>query len=74
MTETKMAREHLFCTRCAKELLPDDDVCVILDNWLQWEHYTKLGKHAGCYCSPDCFMDDWSGERMTVAEYLEVMV
>ena len=61
----------MICARCCKELEPSDDVFVVLDNWLQWEHYAKIGEHAGCYCSYECFANDWSVERFTVEEYEE---
>lgn len=61
----------MMCANCSKELHGDDDVFVCLDNWLQWEHYTRIGGDAGCYCSLECFAEYWSVERLMVDDYEE---
>lgn len=65
-----MART-LECAECGKELSGDDDMLVCLDNWLQWEHYTRIGPHAGVYCSEECFARYWMVEDYTVERYFE---
>ena len=61
----------MLCANCLKELHEDDDVFVCLNNWLQWERYSKFDSEAGCYCSLECFAEYWDVECMTVDEYRE---
>ena len=49
----------MICSVCGKKL--DDGAYISLDNWLQWEHYSKQ-MEPDRYCSKECFADDWMVE------------
>ena len=61
-------KRKLRCANCGKEM--GDGAYSARDNWLQWEHYTRIGPpaEANCYCSKECFADDWMVEWTGVDE------
>lgn len=54
------------CAECGKELT--DTALTPLDNWLQWEHYTKCNPKDRYFCSTECFADSWMLEEIPVEE------
>ncbi len=55
------------CAECGREIT-DDMVLTPLDNWLQWEHYTRCNPEDRYFCSAQCFADSWMLEPIYVEE------
>ena len=55
------------CAECGREI-DGSTVLTPLDNWLQWEHYSKCNPEDRYFCSPKCFADAWMVEEIYVEE------